>query len=516
MRLIPDVVYATEDEEMNWGERQVFMKLADLDQTDSWVCLHSCNHIGNSRQSSFELDFLLITPMGFLGLEVKGGPVSRKDGIYYVGGQYGYRKHKSPYAQASDALDAFRTRFLSERFPGEFKDCLFAKAAVLIANNRPDADLGPEMPSDAVIFKEDMATSQSFKAALERAFDFAKRNLNKSKPLTPKKISAVAKAMRPDFDVSYASSSAIDAEIKRQQAFTEDQYAVLDSLSFLQRAVIDGGAGTGKTFLLERLAKTEFDAGRSVLVVTRSELLSVELRKRLTGLAEVALPDDLSESVAPRYQTLLVDEGQDLCDPEFIDLADSCLEGGLENGRWRWFGDFENQTAIGLSIDQTVYDYLLELTGNRALIPLRRNVRNAPFIVEWLKLVCKTRISDSAKGSGPEVQAISTSQLEECLKGTFELKKFGAIEKNRLVHLHVDDDDPLVQKISDAGVQSYTVEAFKGLESPIVVITGLGSLNLKEFVSVAYKAVSRARYAVLLVEDGPLNDLILEAYKNGQ
>ena len=53
----------------------------------------------------------------------------------------------------------------------------------------------------------------------------------------------------------------------------------------------------------------------------------------------------------------------------------------MANGRWRWFGDFENQIATGHSVDLDVLDYLIDLTGNEARLPLKRNVRNTPQIV---------------------------------------------------------------------------------------------------------------------------------------
>ena len=246
MRLIPDAIYATSEPTINRGEKIVFQCLSQLTQCDTWICIHSCNHIGNHKQSSFELDFLIISPRGFLGIEVKGGPVRCKDGIYYVGGAHGYKKNKSPYAQASDAMDAIRTGYLAQRFSNQLNKHLFAKAAILVENSRPDHFASADMPADAIIYKEELSNPESFLRALNRAYDFAETNLRKTESLSQAQIKKVAKAMRPDFDVSFASTSAIDSELRRQQAFTEDQYATLDILVFLSRAVIDGGAGTGK------------------------------------------------------------------------------------------------------------------------------------------------------------------------------------------------------------------------------------------------------------------------------
>ena len=165
-------------------------------------------------------------------------------------------------------------------------------------------------------------------------------------------------------------------------------------------------------------------------------------------------------------------------------------------------------------LDQEIFEYIKDATGNSTVFPLRRNVRNTPNIVQWLKQICKARIEETeSAGSGPEVRSVKPSAFSKVVSGAEVDSQLGAIEKNKLVHLYLDKNaDEYSSVATKAGVPSHTIESFKGLESPFVVITGLGSVNsVSEFQQIAYKAVSRARYLALIVDEGNIVDLKLKA-----
>ena len=68
-------------------EYSIYLKL--LQATENWVCLHSLALADHSYKRYGEIDFLMLTRKGIFVLEVKGGRVSRKDGLWTFINRYG-------------------------------------------------------------------------------------------------------------------------------------------------------------------------------------------------------------------------------------------------------------------------------------------------------------------------------------------------------------------------------------------------------------------------------------------
>ena len=103
------------------------------------------------------------------------------------------------------------------------------------------------------------------------------------------------------------------------------------------RVLCAGGAGTGKTFLAERLARRWADAGAQVALVCRSPWLRHFLASRLAApRITVSLIDgvrlDCRRAGLTHFDALIVDEGQDLFEGRCLDTLDGVLSGGLESG----------------------------------------------------------------------------------------------------------------------------------------------------------------------------------------
>ena len=62
-----------------------------------------------------------------------------------------------------------------------------------------------------------------------------------------------------------------------------------------------------------------------------------------------------------KFDVLVIDEGQQLCRTENLDKLDKLLESGLENGRWRWFGDPQHQVIEKELFDEEVYKFVCNL-----------------------------------------------------------------------------------------------------------------------------------------------------------
>lgn len=71
------------------AEHAMFAHMRD-ELAGDWTVLHSLGLMIHGRKPWAEIDFVLIGPPGVICLEVKGGLVGRRDGIWYTTPQRGH------------------------------------------------------------------------------------------------------------------------------------------------------------------------------------------------------------------------------------------------------------------------------------------------------------------------------------------------------------------------------------------------------------------------------------------
>ena len=79
------------------------------------------------------------------------------------------------------------------------------------------------------------------------------------------------------------------------------------------------------------------------------------------------------------FDVLVMDEGQDLCRQDILDLANRTLRGGLAGGRWAIFGDFTRQALYSGRGEEGVVR-LSEYCENFVRARLTLNCRNTRSI----------------------------------------------------------------------------------------------------------------------------------------
>ena len=101
-RMLPPTIHATE---RNRAERRIYRVIREAPYTDNWVCLHSLGLAHHERKRRAEIDFVLLTHHGVFVLEVKGGHIARRNGVWYSKGRSGeHELRESPFDQASSAM----------------------------------------------------------------------------------------------------------------------------------------------------------------------------------------------------------------------------------------------------------------------------------------------------------------------------------------------------------------------------------------------------------------------------
>lgn len=523
MKIIPSHLWDDKKDE-NEGEQRFFELIKDVSLSGRDIALHSLNLAGDKKQQWYELDFLLLTQKYVIGVEVKSGYLSPSNGEWRVHRSdmsVRYSKRKSPYIQAKDATLAWRQRWLERAFPEASGKLGFVYLVALLQNDKDSVEKMhcPELPRE-VVLDADSFSIEGLVRALNKTIVYHTYDSGRSEPvgISKEQVEFISAKLRPTLDKTFPRSVA-KFLMSSQNQLTEGQYSLVDVVEFAERAIVEGGAGTGKTFVLAYLAEKERLSGSQVLVLVSPRLLKTMLSDLLSKEnVTVINPDELGQLPSNKFDCLFVDEGQDLCKEEVFNQLDNVLKLGLAGGHWRWFGDFSNQLAEGIVFDSEMYSFLKEMTsGSNAVIQLNKNVRNTPNIVKWLEGVCKARVGQTEMvGAGPVVQIVKPEKFGDALDGLDEGFRipdencYGAVVICPDKYRDTFSQSPTFRLSTEEAIPAFTADEFKGLESQVVFVWTTENLTDSELSDFCYKAVSRARAICIILANRLVNEQILE------
>lgn len=526
MKLVPPQVF----EFKSAAEKKIFGFLKEISFGPADVALHSLN-IGRHEYKRWgEADFVLISRRGIIVLEVKGGRVACRNGIWEFTNRFGETNSKteSPAAQASSAFFSLEKNYLKPKFWKELSRVPSGFGVVFCDVPRfttEGVSSLPEHPDEITAYEIDCRGHNTFREYLERAFDHWASTKGNPVDLPPHVISKIVTDLRPNFE----RVPSLDSQLKQTERdfcqFTEEQYERMDEIAENERIFVSGGAGTGKTFVAAACARYEAsDPDLKVLLVTRSPFLASflgahDFPKNVT----TTTLDDLAELTKGHgpWDTLIVDEGQDMCDSASLDVLEKALKGGWTEGRWRWFGDPNHQVSPSYPVDGDCLDYLRSLAFK---CNLRQNVRNAGRVVDAIGRFADANVGkargDPAMGkvtlevadTPDEINATVARVLKGWLAGD------GAASRSDVAVLVDEESDPdaVARELTKRGYRAEAlseralgkakrdcvlvarIEDFKGLERPLVCVAGLSG-SADELSSKSYKAISRANHELVLI-----------------
>jgi len=517
MKLIPSTPHGTNSN----AEKKIFDLLVDVDLPAPWVAFHSMNVSEHEYKSWSEIDFVLLGPRGLFALEVKGGRVSRKDGIWSFINRNGKvtQKSEGPFDQARTALFGLAAR-INKKFGDSWRAHLPIGWGVIF----PDISFsveGPDMPREIVCDQSTISKPKGFENYLLKMIrywedkDQKKTDANYRTTL----ISEIHAYLRRDFDVAPLLGGQISDIGKEIVRLTEDQLTTLDLLDDNERICCSGGAGTGKTFMALESARREAANGQSVLIVVEGEEFAAYLKKQVASAkAEIKTISALKESSSSfnlsKYDVLIIDEGQDLLSIENLDLLDQSLVGGIEHGRWRWFMDQNAQAGIAGHFDEEAYE-LLQGT-DCTFVNLKTNCRNTKQIVEEVEEATGSYLGiTKIKGNGPRVEYKkifdANDEAWKLQERLYELAELGVdisdivilspvdfsrssaslLDKKWLSAIKINSSKEIA-KGNRAGLLFSSISQFKGLESKYVFVVDTDAI-LETEVPKAYLYVAMTR-----------------------
>lgn len=127
---------------LNRGENLVF-DLFKEQTPEEWIVLHSLNIPESEQGFGSEIDFVVLAPdLGIFCLEVKGGSICRKDGVWIISdgqGRY-YEKTISPLQQAAEGMYNLKDLIRKRLGPKSKYSQLFVSYGFIFTGNEYDVE----------------------------------------------------------------------------------------------------------------------------------------------------------------------------------------------------------------------------------------------------------------------------------------------------------------------------------------------------------------------------------------
>jgi hypothetical protein len=542
--LIPE-----QPKECPYGERIVYERLGrELDS--EWIVLHSVGLHGHEKKIWGEADIIVLSTKGFFALEVKGGKVSCKDGIWQFGDPSGqsYTKKEDPWTQAKGTMFAMRNR-LSEA-DRHFDDLLFGFGVVMPMERftATGAEIEPIVLLDLREFRNNLGF---YIGRLERHWTKVYEEKHGRAPRLPTKaeIQAARRILRPDVESAFSLGSYLTGIEARLVELTNDQIRVARRMAANPRTIVRGQAGTGKTVIAIERARILASEGKKVLFLCFNQLLAKHLQLMLAKdhfidmidirhvhalyrevIDKAGLSGRLSEARddqhlfaeifplvfleaaiehgLPAWDALVIDEAQDLLTPENIDAFDLMLGGaGINRGQWHIFFD-RLQNIYGTDIQEKVEKRLAE--ASPAYDDLFENCRNTRQIAVQASIVSGIDLALVGAIDGPPCDNIYYSDQKSLIRKldseVARLMEQGVLPGNiavlstrrrsnsAIAKVSILGRQPLVD-VADAGACDLifsTMHAFKGLERQVVLIVDMEEIGREERSMLHYAGLSRA------------------------
>lgn len=479
----------------------------------------------NNKPGDGEADFILLVPgHGLVILEVKGGGVEIINGSWYTTNAAGKQHRiKDPFEQAKDSKFALLEFFKQIRPELRLIPLIHG---VCFPDIVVESGVSMNGPRELILDREDLSDPT-------RSLQRLANHWKVSHAFTTSKVKEVIELLAPTVTIRRTLNDDIQDAEKALIRLTNQQVEVLHGMGRNKRAIISGGAGTGKTLLAIEKARQSSEHGLKTLLVCYNGPLKEHLKKATGDLdidvesfhslvvreakkAKLRLPVQLDQNWfdnraigdmldaleinQTKYDAVIVDEAQDFS-TEWIDSILFFTRGG--NSLVYLFADSH----------QDLYSRGWKVPQNFAAFDLTRNCRNtAPIAKKVGRIFSDTTNMNEAEGPDPVfIEIEKFDQYARRIILTMEtLLVSERLAPEQVVVL--SDSSRILEDLRTTGVGDYlftdltgkgvaveSIQRFKGLERDVVVIAFTQAALERDFKALAYVALSRAKSALYIL-----------------
>lgn len=510
----------TDDFHSSLGEYKIFNALKKL--PDDWYVLYSLNW-NNKLQSGKvqwgEADFVILNRIyGLLVIEVKSGGIEYKEGNWIQTRLDNFEKNpmKNPFKQADKSKYKFIS-LLDNVLYGN-KKCYIDKAVWFPSVKNIDSDsLPPEYDDKIVLTEEALDNPLQY---IIRAFDFY--NSKHYTYMEKDDFDKVLSALMPEFNLIPSASNIIEENDYSFLQLTQEQKKVLDFISDQGNASIQGGAGTGKTFIAVEQAKRFSDYGEVLFLCFNRYLYkhlenncfhkNVEYLNIHTFINRYSSDNILSNEELLKvlktidfselnYKFIIIDEAQDFDNKILSLIVEKATESNI---RCFVFYD-KNQLLYSDKMPAILNDFECKLTLNKNCrntfkilsttnSPMNLPIRTDEYCIEGImpRLYISTDKDKIVNKIGESINNYLSNgyKLDDIVILTLNTEDSSILSSVSKINNYDISHEKIEGKILFT-----TAKKFKGLESNIVILVDFNSdvIATDELTRLFYVSTSRAR-----------------------
>lgn len=406
--------------ELEMSEQRVLKSLLE-GLGDDWILIPNVE-LRTKWGSETEIDLVAISPTrGVTAIEVKGGAIRIINGSWQ---RYG-EPMKDPFKQVRSAkyslIELLKSAGLDMRR-------FWVEHAVALPDvlTVPDAGLGSGAQRSQILTSMDLGDIEASMARVQPH----------PHPIPPEAITAIVGALRPTVDLDVSEGGHLRAVSTRIEESTAARMRSVQTLDQNPVVLVEGGAGTGKTWLVTQWARRAAARGERTAVVAFNRPMADRLARQLesepvrvdtfhnllmellsdAGVKTPAEPDadywkkglvrsleKKRKRVGTPFDTIIVDEAQDLR-PRWLKALRRLLEPSTES-----------RLLMVADPAQAIYGKRWKAPEDFARLTLDVNLRNSREIAALVEKLGGCRASP-ASPDGPRPQYVRIGGRKEMRK----------------------------------------------------------------------------------------------------
>ncbi len=574
MKFLPE--YSNASDIKNKAESLVMKELMKSKKFSDAIVLHSLMIPRHISKMESEVDFVLLGKFGLICLEVKGGNITRHNGVWRIGSKnYGYNSNEGPFKQASSGIQSLVNDIIqySKRRNKEF----FIPKGYGVLFPEVEFNIESEEWDNAIVYKASDRLNNIDKY-LERLILHWQQK-NNYKELATENISFIENYFKGNIRFTISLLPFVKNSREKIIELTEEQNSIFSGLYENPRLLVNGLAGTGKTICAQRFAiqkasedkkvgffcfnvlaslasKNVFSSSEYKNSITTSDIISFVYNYldthypktiksiRSTNTAEGSnirklIFDEFCRYFpeSEKFDALIIDEGQDIINEDYYDLLNCLVKGGIQKGQWAFFYDSEIQAGMYEQFDKDILSIIKD-EANPILFNLKKNCRNTIDIIDTIEKVTNFKIIPLNKDlKGSKVEFIPFSDPSDQKQKIYNI--INALKKDKIQLSEIDmvsfcglKNSIFSKYETEFGKQNIvefnqsnlvnredkvcctSIGKYKGLENDVILLTDFTFSDDIKSRTIMYTSMTRARSLLYIFLHKSEYDKIKRAYND--